>query len=194
MRSGQSRGKTERVRRRGRLGAALALLGALLGAGTGTRAEEAGAVEAAGGALTVALPLAAAGLAAGLRDGRGLAQLGGAEAVTLGATYALKYAVDERRPDGDRHSFPSGHTAVSFAAAEYLRVRYGWAYGGPAYSLAAFVGYSRVEARRHHVHDVLAGAALGIGSSWLFTEPYRGWRVALKADGGYAGVLLARRW
>ena len=37
-------------------------------------------------------------------------------------TYGLKYSVEERRPDGSGDdSFPSGHTSISFAAAEFTR-------------------------------------------------------------------------
>ena len=51
-----------------------------------------------------------------------------------------------------------------------MRERYGWGYGVPAYALASFVGYSRVESRQHYAPDVIAGAAIGILSSCLFTR------------------------
>ena len=35
---------------------------------------------------------------------------------------------------------------------------------------AAFVGVSRVEAKKHFVGDVLVGAAIGEGSGWLLTS------------------------
>jgi membrane-associated phospholipid phosphatase len=38
---------------------------------------------------------------------------------------------------------------------------YGWKAGLPAYALAAGIGLSRIEANRHHLSDVVAGAALG---------------------------------
>ncbi|MGB3398652.1 MAG: phosphatase PAP2 family protein, partial [Candidatus Deferrimicrobiaceae bacterium] len=43
----------------------------------------------------------------------------------------------------------------------------------PAYLAAAFVGYSRVEADEHWTKDVLAGAAIGIVSGFIFTSRYR---------------------
>ena len=49
-------------------------------------------------------------------------------------------------------------------------------------ALASFVGYSRVESREHYAHDVVAGAAVGILSSCLFTKPYRGWNLELEAE------------
>jgi membrane-associated phospholipid phosphatase len=73
-----------------------------------------------------------------------------------------------------------------------MRKRYGWEYGVPAYALASFVAYSRVESRQHYAHDVIAGAALGIISSYIFTRPYHGWNVELEADGKYYGVRLSR--
>jgi hypothetical protein len=78
------------------------------------------------------------------------------------ATGALKYSFDETRPDGGSHSFPSGHTSLSFTGAEFIRKEYGWSWGAPAYALAGFVGWSRVDAKKHYTHDVLAGAAIGI--------------------------------
>ena len=77
-------------------------------------------------------------------------------------TAALKYSVNETRPDGGSYSFPSGHTSLAFTGAEFIRKEYGWGWGAPAYLAASFVGYSRVQADKHFTHDVLAGAAIGI--------------------------------
>lgn len=81
---------------------------------------------------------------------------------TWAVTEALKYSVDETRPNGGSQSFPSGHTSFAFAGAEFIRKEYGWAWGAPAYLTAGFVGWSRVEAKKHYTHDVLAGAAIGV--------------------------------
>jgi hypothetical protein len=77
-------------------------------------------------------------------------------------TGALKYSVNETRPNGGAHSFPSGHTSAAFTGAEFIRKEYGWGWGAPAYFAAGFVAWSRVEADKHYTHDVLAGAAIGI--------------------------------
>ncbi len=69
--------------------------------------------------------------------------------------------------------FPSGHTSTTFQSASFIQRRYGWKYGIPAYALAAFTGYSRINAQKHDGWDVLAGAVVGIGSSYLFTTPYQ---------------------
>jgi hypothetical protein len=85
---------------------------------------------------------------------------------TLAATYALKYSVNEQRPNGeDSHSFPSGHAAVTFAGAEFIRKEYGWWWGVPAYITAGFVGFSRVNAKEHYTIDVVSGAAIGVLSN-----------------------------
>ena len=144
--------------------------------------------------MQLILPATAAGFTLYHRDGPGALQFGESAALNLGVTYGLKYTVDEKRPKGGGQSFPSGHTSVSFASAEFLRKRYGWAYGAPAYALASFVGFSRVEPKAHYIHDVLAGAAIGIGSSYLVTEPYEGWGVRMEAEGGRYILNLSRRF
>jgi len=150
------------------------------------------AIASAGDILQIALPITAAGLTLAYRDGEGALQFGESASVTLGVTYALKYTVNETRPDGGHQSFPSAHTSISFSAAEFMRKRYGWGYGVPAYALASVVAYSRVEAREHYPHDVIAGAAIGIASSYIFTRPYKGWHVQAEADGRYWGIRLSR--
>lgn len=152
------------------------------------------ATEQAGNVLQLVLPAAAAGATAAHRDGTGTWQLAESLALSMGTTYALKYAVDEQRPNGGGQAFPSGHSAIAVSSAEFLRRRYGWGFGVPAYAAAGFVAYSRVEARQHQAHDVLAGAAIGMLSSWLFTRPYHGWEVAAEAGDRYCGLRLCRAW
>jgi membrane-associated phospholipid phosphatase len=161
-------------------------------ANTDMRASD--TIRSAGDVLQFALPATAAGLTLGYQDGKGALQFGESAALTLGATYALKYAVDERRPNGGSQSFPSAHSSISFSSAEFMRKRYGWEYGVPAYAAASFVAYSRVEAREHYAHDVVAGAAIGIASSYIFTRPYKGWQVQADAGDRYYGICLSRAW
>jgi membrane-associated phospholipid phosphatase len=156
-----------------------------------TRADD---IRTAGDILQFVLPATAAGLTLGFRDYKGTLQFGESFAVTEAATYSLKYAVNEQRPNGGSGSFPSAHTSVSFSAAEFMRKRYGWAFGVPAYAAATFVGYSRVEAREHWPHDVIAGAGIGILSSYIFTRPYKGWNVQVEGDSRYVGLRLSRNW
>lgn len=150
--------------------------------------------ETAGDVLQYVLPAVTAGLLADKRDAAGGLQFGESFVLTLGVTHVLKIAVDETRPNGGHYSFPSGHTSASFSCAEFLRRRYGWRFGLPAYLAAIFVGYSRVESKNHYTHDVLAGAAIGIIGSALFTTRYQGWQVGLGARHDALGVTLSHAW
>jgi len=140
------------------------------------------------------LPGTSAGVSFGRWDGQGALEFGESAAITLGVTYALKHTVSERRPNGGAESFPSAHTSISVSAAEFIRKRYGWEYGIPAYLLAGFVGYSRVEAREHYPHDVIAGAAIGFASSFILTKPYKGWQVQADVGQRCYGIRLTRRF
>lgn len=160
----------------------------------GTTANAAGGVETAGDILQLAIPATAAGLTLAHRDGEGAVQLGKSIFLNVGITYALKYTIDAPRPDHGGQSMPSGHTSISFTGAEFMRKRYGWEYGVPAYAAASFVAYSRVEAGRHHVRDVVAGAGIGILSSYIFTKPYKGWSLSIEGDTKSFGMRLSRQF
>ncbi len=151
-------------------------------------------IALAGDVLVVALPIAAAGMTVGFKDGRGALEFGESAALSMGMTYALKFAIHETRPNGGDQSFPSGHATLAFTSAEFIRKRYGWEFGLPAYALATFVAYSRIEARQHHPIDVIGGAAIGIVSSYLFTRPYKGWNIQPEADYSYFGIRLNHCW
>lgn len=123
----------------------------------------------------IALALPAAALTGTLlaKDWQGLKQGVFTALAAGGATLILKYSVHERRPDRtDHHSFPSGHSAVTFATAAYLQRRYGWKFGAPAYALATYVAWGRVFSKKHYWWDVMAGAAIGAGSAYIFTRPW----------------------
>ena len=65
-------------------------------------------------------------------------------------------------------SFPSGHTSLVFATAASLSIQCKkWYITVPAYLWAANVGYSRMYLGVHYPSDVIAGAAVGIGSAYL---------------------------
>lgn len=145
--------------------------------------------------IALALPASALVGTLVMKDWKGLLQGVETAAVTAAATYLLKYTVKERRPDGsDLHSFPSGHTAVSFATAAYLQRRYGWAYGAPAYALACYVGWGRCFSKKHYWYDVLAGAAIGAGSAYIFTRPFakkHNLQISPVSDGRSIGVYAS---
>lgn len=79
-------------------------------------------------------------------------------------TTSLKYAIREPRPSSrkERDSFPSGHSTSAFTFAGYVYEEHGWKWGAPALVLASFVGASRMNDNRHYLHDVLAGATIGM--------------------------------
>ncbi|MCQ2447499.1 MAG: phosphatase PAP2 family protein [Oscillibacter sp.] len=63
-------------------------------------------------------------------------------------------------------SFPSGHTAASFAAVTALAVA-GSKLWRPALILAVFISFSRLYLYVHWPSDVLGGIAVGIFAGWL---------------------------
>jgi membrane-associated phospholipid phosphatase len=76
-------------------------------------------------------------------------------------TSLLKLSVKRLRPIHGEQSFPSGHTSMAFTGATLIERNSGLWLGVPAYGLAAFTGFERVESGRHFPSDVLAGAAIG---------------------------------
>ena len=97
----------------------------------------------------------------------------------IGVTQLGKYAFKRARPDEERgqwatvgsagssnSSFPSGHSAVAFAAVTPFAQEYDapWLYGVAALSAAG-----RVSARQHWVSDTVAGSLVGYAiGSWLW--------------------------
>jgi len=130
----------------------------------------------------ILLPLAAGSTTLLLKDKEGTKQFLKSTVVNASTTYILKYVINKKRPNGGNHSFPSGHTSSAFSGASFIQRRYGWKYGIPAYALAAFTGYSRVYAKKHYTVDVVAGAIIGVGSTYLFTTPYQKEHMELTLD------------
>jgi len=97
----------------------------------------------------------------------------GAEAIIDSAIVAegLKLATQRERPlEGNGNgrffqggsSFPSGHSAMSWALASVVAHEYnkGW-YPYAAYGLASLVSFSRLSGQNHFPSDIVAGAAIG---------------------------------
>lgn len=143
--------------------------------------------------LLIALPATALTGVLLNHDWEGLKQGALAGITELAAVFILKYAVKERRPDGsNKHSFPSGHTAMGFATATFLQRRYGWKFGVPAYVVASYIGWGRIYARKHHWWDVAAGAVIGAGASLIFTHPFsKKHELALEPWASPSGVILS---
>jgi membrane-associated phospholipid phosphatase len=101
----------------------------------------------------------ASGNARGAEAGRDLVR---AQISALGWTYAIKYAVDRTRPNGDPRSFPSGHASATFAAATVLQRHYGWKLGVPMFAGAAYTAAERITENKHWASDVVFGAVVGM--------------------------------
>ena len=145
-----------------------------------------------GDVMAYVMPATALGLTACFKDGTGAWEFSGSAAITMAATVGLKYAVNARRPNGGVRSFPSGHTASAFCSAEFLRKRYGWKYGVPAYAVASLVGYSRVHAHVHYFRDVAAGAAIGFATTCIVSKPFHGWQIQPTVAANYRGFTASR--
>ena len=147
-------------------------------------------IATSGDILVFALPATAISSTLILGDKKGTWQFTKGFLVNGIVTFGmLKATIDKERPDmSDTNSFPSGHTSIAFQSASFIQKRYGWKYGIPAYILAGYTGYSRIEADKHDIVDVLAGAVIGVGSSYLFTTPYQQEHMELtfnNSDGNY---------
>jgi membrane-associated phospholipid phosphatase len=139
----------------------------------GANSAAASTSENLGTDVAIALPLIAGGISVYKDDWTGTGQLILDTGLTVGTAYGLKNIIREQRPDkSDFQSMPSDTSALAFAPAQYLWDRYGWQYGLPAYAAATFVGWSRVDADKHHWYDVAASWGLAFSFSKLVTTRY----------------------
>jgi len=133
-----------------------------------------GTTQKIGDVILFALPAATLGTSFIVGDEKGAWQFTKGLALTVGVTYGLKLGVNKQRPDmSNDNSFPSGHTSAVFHSAGYVHRRYGFKYAIPSYALAGFTAASRIDSKKHDILDVVAGAAIGLGSNLLFTTEYQ---------------------
>ncbi|MGE3275150.1 MAG: phosphatase PAP2 family protein [Vicinamibacterales bacterium] len=119
-----------------------------------------------------------------------------AQVLSQGVVQGMKFATRRQRPDGsDRFSFPSGHTASAFATADILQQHYGWKAGVPAYGFASYVAAARMSANKHHLSDVVMGAAVGIAAARTVTIGWGGQRfdLGVAPTAGGAAVMFTKR-
>tara|TARA_R110002020_G_scaffold475938_1_gene714718 strand:- start:13481 stop:14056 length:576 start_codon:yes stop_codon:yes gene_type:complete len=133
-----------------------------------------GTTQKIGDVILFALPAATVGTSLVKGDNEGAWQFTKGLLLTVGVTYGLKLGVNKQRPDtSNDNSFPSGHTSTVFHSAGYVHRRYGFKYAIPSYALAGFTAASRIDSKKHDLLDVIAGAAIGLGSNLLFTTEYQ---------------------
>jgi len=131
-------------------------------------------LQTSGDVILIALPVATLATTFIVNDRQGTWQFAKGLILNEAVTYGLKIAVNKPRPDNsNQNSFPSGHTSTTFQSASFIHLRYGFSYSIPAYALAAFTAFTRAESYKHDGWDILAGAVIGIGSSYLFTTEYQ---------------------
>jgi len=127
-----------------------------------------------GDAILIVLPIATLGTSLIRGDNEGSWQFIKGFILTEAVTYGLKLSVNKTRPDqSNDNSFPSGHTSTVFHSAGYIHRRYGFKYSIPSYALAGFTAASRIDSKKHDILDILAGAAIGLGSNLIFTTEYQ---------------------
>jgi len=143
--------------------------------------------------LSLALPFGTAAVELWRGDYQGAWQLTQTFALTTGVTELLKKHTGVTRPDGsDDKSFPSGHAARAFSAAAYVHERHGFEAAWPLWLGATYVGYTRVQARRHRWGEVAAAGALAYGfarwrvetlapqsQAWIGPDGQGGWQAGV---------------
>ena len=70
------------------------------------------------------------------------------------------------------YSFPSGHTAVSFASC-YVLAKFNPKYKNGIYFLASLIAFSRLVLFVHYPTDVLAGAVIGVICGFISIRYFR---------------------
>ena len=165
---------------------------------SGTHEDWEYALEGTGDVLQLALPLSAGITTVIKKDWEGTKQWALSYGTAIIVTHSLKRIVKKQRPEG-RHrfdAFPSGHTTSAFSGASFIQRRYGWKYGKWAYVLAGIVGVSRMEGPDgwHDIWDVLAGASIGIGSTYIFTSPYDKENIEVSFSSGNNNYLIGLKY
>ena len=156
---------------------------------------EASDIENSGDAALFLLPASAGATTLLLKDYQGTWQFTKSFALNLAVTGAAKVLINKERPfHGGGHAFPSGHTSIAFQSASFFHRRYGFKYSIPAYLLAGYTGWTRIHATRHDGWDVLAGAAVGIGSTFFFTTPREGEHMELTFSSSNEHYLLGFKY
>lgn len=148
--------------------------------------------------VTGLLPLASYAIAHFKDDEEGEKQLLRTNVASLVVTTTLRVAFNQtrwgERPNGSSYGFPSGHAAFAMSSASFLQDRYGWKYGVPAYALAGYVSYVRVDTDHHRWRDVITGAAISYGITKLFVTPQNATHLAPIIGPEFIGLRWERSY
>jgi membrane-associated phospholipid phosphatase len=148
-------------------------------------------IQTTGDVILFALPVATLATTLIVDDTQGTWQFTKGLILTEAITFGLKIVVNKPRPDGsDENSFPSGHTSTTFQSASFIHMRYGFKYSIPAYILAGYTAFTRMNADKHDIWDCWAGVAIGVGSSLLFTTEYQQEHMELTFDSFDGNYLI----
>jgi hypothetical protein len=134
-----------------------------------------------------------------VQDSPQIAHIGGdllrAQVLNGILTTGVKLAATRPRPNGGGRSFPSGHSSATFASATVLADHYGWKVGVPAYTVAGFIGWTRIRDRQHWLSDVVFGSALGIAAGHCVALGHgrSSWTVAPAVTVGGGGVYVIKK-
>jgi membrane-associated phospholipid phosphatase len=117
-----------------------------------------------------------------------------AQILTEALVQPIKFATHRQRPDlSNKQSFPSGHAAVTFAAATVLERHLGWKKSLLGYTVASYVASSRLHDNRHYLSDVVFGAVVGTIAGRTVTQHGREmWAVTPVNVPGGAAILVSR--
>jgi PAP2 superfamily len=115
-----------------------------------------------------------------------------AQILTVALVVPLKLATGRERPDGSDHwSFPSSHSAITFATATVIERHLGWRKALLGYAIASYVAASRLHDDEHWLSDVVFGAAVGsIAGRTVVHHAADYWAIVpVKVPGGAAVVV-----
>ena len=117
-----------------------------------------------------------------------------AQLITEMLVEPIKFATQRARPDGSNHlSFPSGHAAITFAAASVVERHFGWKGSLAAYAVAAYVSTSRLHDNRHYLSDIVFGAAVGtIAGRTVTLHGREHWTLGPSIVPGGVAIVAAR--
>ena len=167
----------------------------ILAQDTSETPPQVGTTQKIGDVILFALPAATLGTSIILKDKDGVWEFTKGLLLTEAVTFGLKLGVNKQRPDmSNENSFPSGHTSTVFHSAGFVHRRYGFKYSIPAYALAGFTAASRIDSKKHDILDVLAGAAIGLGSNLIFTSEYQQEHMQLTFSSSEDQYLLGFRY